>query len=275
MPGFMIGGRNLNNIRYADDTVLIADSEQKLQDLVDAANAASEEKGLKINKSKTECMTITKGSEPVACAIHVNQHQIKQVDEFEYLGSILTDDAKCKREIVRRIGIAKTAFRRMTRIVTNRHLRIATRVKVIKTYIWSTLLYGCESWTLTQESRKRLEAMEMWCWRRMLKISWTERITNESILDDIGRRRELLAVIRRRQMRFLGHVVRRKDLETLILTERIKGRRGRGRPRIKYMDDMKSAIGGGLTTQQIMYAARDREQWRSMIANVFSDMAHR
>ena len=90
LPGFKIGGRNLNNIRYADDTVLIADSEQKLQDLVDAANTASEEKGLKINESKTECMTITKGSEPVACAIHVNQHQIKQVDEFEYLGSILT-----------------------------------------------------------------------------------------------------------------------------------------------------------------------------------------
>ena len=275
LPGFKIGGRNLNNIRYADDTVLIADSEQKLQDLVDAANTASEEKGLKINESKTECMTITKGSEPVACAIHVNQHQIKQVDEFEYLGSILTKDARCKREIVRRIGIAKTAFRRMTRIVTNRHLRIATRVRVIKRYIWSTLLYGCESWTLTQETRKRLEAMEMWCWRRMLKFSWTERKTNESILDDIGRRRKLLAVIRRRQMRFLGHVVRREDLENLILTGRIEGRRGRGRPRIKYMDDMKSAIGGGLTTQQIMYAARDREQWRSMIANVFSDMAHR
>ena len=76
-------------------------------------------------------------------------------------------------------------------------------------------------------------------------------------------------------MRFLGHVVRLEDLENLILTGRIEGRRGRGRPRIKYMDDTKSAIGGGLTTQQIMYAARDREQWRSMIANVFSDMAHR
>ena len=275
LPGFQIGGRNPNNIRYADDAVLIADSEQKLQDLVDAANTASEEKGLKINKSKTECVTITMGSEPVACAIHVNQHQIKQVDEFEYLGSILTKDARCKREIVRRIGIAKTEFRRMTRIVTNRHLRIATRVRVIKTYIWSTVLYGCESRTLTQETRKRLKAMEMWCWRRMLKISWTERKTNESILDDIGRRRELLAVIRRRLMRFLGHVVRREDLENLILTGRIEGRRGRGRPRIKYMDDTKSAIGGGLTTQQIMYAARDREQWRSMISNVFSDMAHR
>ena len=170
---------------------------------------------------------------------------------------------------------SKNCIQEMTRIVTNRHLCIATRVRVIKTYIRSTLLYGCESWTLTQKTRKRLETMEMWCWRRMLKISWTERKTNESILDDIGRKRELLAVIRRRQMRFLGHVVRREYLENPILTGRIEGSRGRGRPRIKYMDDMKSAIGGSLTTQQIMYAARDCEQWRSMIANVFSDMAHR
>ena len=140
---------------------------------------------------------------------------------------------------------------------------------------WSSLLYGCEAWTLNAAMEKRLEAFEMWCWRRMLRVSWVERRTNESIFQEIGMRRELLITIRRRQLGFLGHVLRREGLENLSLTGRIAGSRGRGRPRIKYMDGIKKTIPGGRSTGEILQMTRDRREWKSMIANVFSDSARR
>ena len=274
MDGFSVGGRNLTNIRYADDTVLIAASVEQLQELVTAVNAASEEKGLKINREKTECMVVTKRSESLDCPIRIQQELVKKVDQFTYLGSVMTADARCTTEIRRRIGIAKTAFRRMSSMLTNRRISIETRKRAIKTYVWSTLLYGCEAWTVSVEMERKLEAMEMWCWRRMLRVSWVERRSNASILEAIGSGRELMAALRKRQMGFLGHVIREDGLENLAMTGRIAGSRGRGRPRKKYLDRMKELI-GGVTTQQLLNVMRDREQWRSIIGNVVNGSQHR
>ena len=274
MEGFSIGGRNVNNIRYADDTVLVADSAEKLQALVSEVNRASEEKGLKINREKTECMVVSKRSEAPDCPLQIEQEPVGKVEQFQYLGSMVTADARCNVEIKRRIGIAKTAFRKMGHLLTNSHLRLNTRKRAVKTYVWSTLLYGCETWTVSKEMEKRLEAMEMWCWRRMLKISWVQRRSNLSVLETIGGRRELMAVVRKRQMKFLGHIIRADGLENLAVTGRIAGSRSRGRPRKKYLDKMREAI-GGVTTQQLLGLTRDREQWRSITGNVFNGSPHR
>ena len=136
------------------------------------------------------------------------------------------------------------------------------------------------SWTerRTNESKemeRRLEAFEMWCWRRMMRVSWTERRTNESILDEIQGSRELMKNIRKRQLGFLGHVLRREEIENLSLTGKIDGLRGRGRPRVKYMDSIKKVIGGGMSTGEVIQMSRDRERWKSMTAYVFSDTAQR
>ena len=233
-------------------------------------DAAGEEMGLRINRKKTECMVMSKRTAP-ACNIRVRDEIIKQVDKFRYLGSMMTVDGRSESEIRQRIGIAKSAFEKMRKLVTNRHIRIETRMRAIKAYIWSTLLYGCESWTIGKDMEKRLEAFEVWCWRRMMRVSWTERRTNESIFEEIGKERELLRTIRRRQMRFLGHVMRREQLENLSLTGRICGERGRGRPRVKYMDGLKKKIGGGWRTGEILQMTRGRDVWKSMVANVFND----
>ena len=108
-----------------------------------------------------------------------------------------------------------------------------------------------------------------------MKVSWTERRTNESILEEIGKRRELLDLIRTRQLRFLGHVMREEELENLCITGKICGDRGRGRPRLKYMDSVRKVIGGGLSAGKLLQKTRDREEWKFMIANVFSDPARR
>ena len=235
---------------------------------------ASEEKGLKINIEKTECMVVTNLSENPDCSIRIEQELVKQVDEFKYLGSTLTTDARCDTEIKRRIGIAKTAFRKMNNLLTNSRISIETRKRAVKTYVWSTLLYGSETWTVSREMERRLDAVEMWCWRRMLRVSWTARRTNVDILETIGSRRELVAVLRRRQMAFLGHIMRANGLENLAITGRISGNRGRGRPRKKYLDRMKEVI-GGVTTQELLGMTRDRDRWRSITGNVFNGTPHR
>ena len=235
---------------------------------------ASEEKGLKINIEKTECMVVTNLSENPDCSIRIEQELVKQVDEFKYLGSTLTTDARCDTEIKRRIGIAKTAFRKMNNLLTNSRISIETRKRAVKTYVWSTLLYGSETWTVSREMERRLDAVEMWCWRRMLRVSWTARRTNVDILETIGSRRELVAVLRRRQMAFLGHIMRANGLENLAITGRISGNRGRGRPRKKYLDRMKEVI-GGVTTQELLGMTRDRDRWRSITGNVFNGLPYR
>ena len=117
--------------------------------------------------------------------------------------------------------------------------------------------------------------MEMWCWRRMLRVGRVERRSNASILESIRGRRELLAVVRKRQMTFLGHVMRADGLENLAMTGRIAGSRSRGRPRKKYLDKMKEIIGGGITTPQLLMTTREREQWRSITGYVFNGTPHR
>ena len=118
-------------------------------------------------------------------------------------------------------------------MVTNTAISIHLRKRFIKAYVLSTLTYGYEAWTINKEMEKKIEAADMWFYKRRLKVSWTERISNEQVLNRAGGEREMMRMIRRRQLRFLGHVMRRQELESICMPGRLHGRRGRGRPRMK------------------------------------------
>ena len=107
MPGVKIGGVNINNVRYADDTVIIAENEVDLQNILNKARPESEMKGLQINSKKTECMVISKKNTPPKCSLTINEESIKYVQKFSYLGSLATSDGKCTNEIRKRIAQAK------------------------------------------------------------------------------------------------------------------------------------------------------------------------
>ena len=111
----------------------------------------------------------------------------------------------------------------------HRNISMTTKFRVLKTYVWSTLTYGCECWTITSDIEKKIEAAEMWFIRRMLRISWTEKKTNVNVLREGNVQRSLLKTIRKRQMEFLGHVCRRRGLEFLSLTGKVEGKRDRGK----------------------------------------------
>lgn len=278
LEGIRVGGININNIRYADDTVLIATTEEDLQNLVDRVVEVSAGKGLMINNDKTRSMVISKTSEKPKkpkpkCHIKVGNINIKETESFNYLGSLVTADGKCKKEIRRRIMFSKDNFQKLKPIFSNRNISIQLKIRLLKCYIWPILTYGCEAWTITPELIRNLEAAEMWFLRRILGISYKDKITNVEVLKRTGVKRELISSITSRQLKFLGHVIRKEGTESVSLQGRIKGKRSRGRPRVKYLDRVKEIVKETMKVEncsigQLHEYIRDKECWKSIIAKV-------
>ena len=274
LEGVKVGGKNINNIRYADDMVLIADSEEKLQASMDKLHQGCGEVGLRINVAKTEVMGITKRRERLMVNLNIEGAALYQVDKFRYLGSLVSEDGRCDDEIRARIGMAKSDFGSMRRILTNMSLGGQLRLRLLRCYVWSGLMYGCESWNISTEMQKKLEATEMWFLRRMWRVPWTARRSNVEVLRMAGTSRMLLSTIRKRQLKYLGHVLRGRSLEKDCLLGMIEGTRARGRQRRKYMDAINTLVGRGCIGEVVRLAG-DREGWRAIVANVNIDTAHR
>ena len=131
----------------------------------------------------------------------------------------------------------KRGLRNRKELLT-KSLKKATKIKIVKTLVWTTLLYGSETWTLRKEDIRKLEALEMWLWRRMEKISWTYKITNEDVLERIGSDRQLINTLRNRKKSWIGHVLGGDGLLKEVIEGRMEGKRIRGRPRLGMLDDL-------------------------------------
>src|SRR5215469_10250829 len=163
-------------------------------------------------------MSISRADGNPRVNIKIEDNLVKQEGRFNYLGSLINKDERCEDEIRKRINKAKCAFNKMKNLLTNRQVSIETRKRFVKCYLWSTLLYGCESWTLRKIDVNRIQAAEMWFCRRLLRVSWIERISNEIILERMISSREIMKQIRQKQLRFLGHILRKQKLESRVLT---------------------------------------------------------
>ncbi|XP_063389200.1 uncharacterized protein LOC134674985 [Cydia fagiglandana] len=204
--GIRIGGYLLNNLWFADDTTIIASTEAELADILDRIDRISAEYGLLINRSKTKLMFVNRSGHPQ----RTNElRDLDSVRKFVYLGSQISDDGDCDQEIVRRGQMAKAAVKRLEKIWRNRGINRKTKIKLMHTLIFSIFLYASETWTLKARALRRIDAFEMWCWRRMLNISWTERRTNESILKELKITTRLSTICTQRVLKFFGHTVRR------------------------------------------------------------------
>ena len=150
-----------------------------------------------MNIIKTKSMVISRKNPVPNNSISVEGKSMHQVDRMVYPGYIATEDGNCDKEIKRRIGIARTAFESMAQILTSRNISIELRSRIAKCYIWSTLLYGAETWTLNKVTFDKLEAFEMWLYRRMLRISWKEHKTNGEGLHKMKTKISLLNTIKK------------------------------------------------------------------------------
>jgi len=144
------------------------------------------------------------------------------VESSKYLGSILTNDGRCTCEIKCRIAMVKAAFNKK-RILFTSTLDLELRKKLVKCYIWSIALYGTETWALRTVDQTHLESFEMWCWRRMEKISWTDHARNEEVLFRVKEQRNILHEIRKRKANWIGHTLRRNCLLQRVIEGKIKG----------------------------------------------------
>ena len=179
--GIKIGGRNINNLRYADDTTLKAESEEELKSLLMKVKEESEQVGLKLNIQKTKIMA----TGPIA-SWQIDGETMETVTDFIFLGSKSTADGDCSHEIKRHFLLERKAMTNVDGILKSRDITLPIKVHLVKTMVFPVVIYGCESWTIKKAERRRIDAFELWCWRRLLRVPWTARRSNQSILKEIS-----------------------------------------------------------------------------------------
>lgn len=268
--GIKINGVFINNIRFADDTTLIADNLDDLQHLVDKVNLHSKEFGLKMNISKTKFMIVSRSRrEYDNAAIIADNASIERVNSFKYLGCWLHEEWDSDKEIKCRIEMARNAFCKYKKILNNRDININLRLRFVKCYVWSVLLYGMESWTLKTVTMNRLEAFEMWTYRRLLKIPWTDHVSNQEVLRRLQKEHELLLTIKRRKTAYFGHIMRgpKYELLRLIIQGRIEGKRGLGRKQMSWLRNIRNWT-GIRTIGDLVHITSDREEYVNLISNI-------
>lgn len=272
--GIIINGKIINNVRYADDTLIITDSTHDLQIILQEIDRVSREYGLKMNYKKTKYMVISKNP---SCHpntnIKVNSLLIERVKQYQYLGTWINDKHDQTMEIKVRIEKARNVFFKMKQLFTNPHLNLQLRLRMIKCYVIPVLMYGLESWTINKISMKKLQSFEMWIFRRALRISWTKKIANEEVLRRVKRERELVNVIKARKLEYLGHIMRgeRYGILRLIMEGKIAGKRSIGRRRMSWLRNLREWF--GCTSLQLFRAAASKVKIAVMIANLHKETA--
>lgn len=266
--GIKVNGYTLNNSRYADDTLLIADTPQDLETLLKKVSDKCHDHGLKLNETKTKYMVISK-TPTNNTSIQLNGILIERVDKITYLGCQLNENWDLSKEIIIRIEKARSIFTKMRNVLCSHDLSLDLKIRILRCYVFSTLLYGVEAWTLTEASIKKLQAFEMWCYRRMLKISWTEHVTNDEVLRRMKKCQEIINTVKERKLQYFGHVVRHPEkykLLKIVLEGKIEGKRGPGRRRISWLKNLRQWF--NQSTKSLFRAAVDKVRIAIMLANV-------
>ena len=179
--GIKIAGRNINNLRYADDTTLMAESKEELKGLLMKVKEESEKVGLKLNIQKTKLMA----SGPIT-SWQIDGETMETVTDFIWGGSKITADGDCSHEIKRDLLLGRKVMTNLDSILKSRDITLPTKVHLVKAMVFPVVMYGCESWTIRKVECRRIDAFEPWCWRRLLRVPWTARRYNHWILKEIS-----------------------------------------------------------------------------------------
>ena len=174
--GIKIAGRNINHLRYADDTTLMAESEEELKSILMKVKVKSENVGLKLNIQKTKIMAFSP----------TTSWQIDWETMETVLGSKITADDDCSHEIKRHLFLGRKVMTNLDSILKSRGIILPPKVHLVKDMVFPVVMCACESWTMKKAEHQRTDASELWCWRRLLRVPWTARRSNQSILKKIN-----------------------------------------------------------------------------------------
>jgi len=194
------------NLRYADDTTLRAESEEELKSLLMKVKVESEKVGLKLNIQKTKIMA----SGPIT-SWEIDGETEETVSDFSFLGSKITADGDCSHEIKRHLLLGRKVMTNLDSIFKSRDITLPTKVRLVKAMVFPVVMYVCERLTVKNAKRPRIDAFELWCWRRLLRVPWTARKSNQSILKEISPGISLEGTMQKLKLQYFGHLMRRVD----------------------------------------------------------------
>ena len=198
--------------------------EEELKSLLMKVKEESEKVGLKLNIQKTKIMA----SDPIT-SWQIDDETVETVSDFIFLGSKIDADGDCSHEIKSRLLLGRKVMTNLDSILKSRDLTLPTKVRLVKAMVFPVVMYGCESWTVKKAERRRIDAFELWCWRRLLRVPWTARRSNQSILKEISPGISLKGMMLELKLQYFGHLMRRVDsLEKTQMLGRIGGKRRRG-----------------------------------------------
>jgi len=217
--GIKIAGRNINNLRYADDTTLMTESKEELKNLLMKVKVENEKVGLKLNIQKTKIIA----SGPIT-SWEIDGETVETRSDFILGGSKITADGDFSHEIKRCLLLGRKVMTNLDSILKSRDITLSSKVHLLKAMVFPVVIYGCESWTIKKAERKKIDAFELWCWRRLLRVPWAARRSNQSILKEINPRCSLEGLMLKLKLQYFGQLMRTIDsFEKTLMLGKIEG----------------------------------------------------